>query len=603
MKKNVVILAMSTLPYAGPKASRFAWQKEDREGTEYYSQLEPISTMIRQREGSLDRVIILATRDSREVKEYTACNLKTSAVDYYLQRMNLDKDAAVIIDVEEDDFIPAISNTVTAIRKYWEENNADVNLWIDTQGSFRNINLVLNAVITLLEQDKIVPRGIYSMNFNFNNKVQRIVDQTETYKIFHFVSGINEFTRSGRAEQLTDYYRQTGKTVPEVIRIMEKIAEAIQMCNMNDFDRYLNELRMFYNRSADQMAGLLGIFREQIENDYGKLLAEQCTGLDVVEWFYKKGFYQQAITYIEAKLPKEWVEKKIISYSFTKEKITEENWKNKKDLNGETSKLVSELKVKLNKTYEEDVNVVIGTMIRDIFWWRGFYIEKKDLPNGYFVDLQRLNTGRDRAYKEADDLNNIDIKIKYQTIGFLHLDICCKEKNSVMDMLLLYKLLKAERNNFNHMSESAVRADRDYLGKAIDTFLKIGKQVYECKNRKIFVNCTNHPSASWPEPQRAAAMEYGSIIDVAFPEVDPELSDDRLEALADETFRRIMECAPAAVMCMGEFVVCYRIIQKLKEREIPVLASCSQRQSVERRQEDGSVHKESVFVFRGFRKY
>ena len=158
MKKNVVILAMSTLPYAGPKASRFAWQKEDREGTEYYSQLEPISTMIRQREGSLDRVIILATRDSREVKEYTACNLKTSAVDYYLQRMNLDKDAAVIIDVEEDDFIPAISNTVTAIRKYWEENNADVNLWIDTQGSFRNINLVLNAVITLLEQDKIVPR-------------------------------------------------------------------------------------------------------------------------------------------------------------------------------------------------------------------------------------------------------------------------------------------------------------------------------------------------------------------------------------------------------------------------------------------------------------
>ena len=43
-------------------------------------------------------------------------------------------------------------------------------------------------------------------------------------------------------------------------------------------------------------------------------MTEECTGLDVVEWFYKKKFYQQAITYIEAKLPQEWVDMKLITY-------------------------------------------------------------------------------------------------------------------------------------------------------------------------------------------------------------------------------------------------------------------------------------------------
>lgn len=48
-----------------------------------------------------------------------------------------------------------------------------------------------------------------------------------------------------------------------------------------------------------------------------------------------------------------------------------------------------------------------------------------------------------------------------------------------MDMLLLYKLLKNERNNFNHMSDSSLRADQNTLGQAIRMFIECGRKVYE----------------------------------------------------------------------------------------------------------------------------
>lgn len=53
----------------------------------------------------------------------------------------------------------------------------------------------------------------------------------------------------------------------------------------------------------------------------------------------------------------------------------------------------------------------------------------------------------------------------------------CEEE--IMDMLLLYKLLKNERNNFNHMSERKNRADQETLGRVINLFIKVGKEVYQ----------------------------------------------------------------------------------------------------------------------------
>ena len=450
-KKNLVVLAMSTLP-TNVKAYKFIWDGIEKE-YEYYGQLEPISTMIREREGGLDKVIILATEETKVEKEIKAEDKlldgkKTSAVKFYLERMNLTEEDVEIVDVKEQDVVPAIANTVEKIRKYWEEQKENVNLWIDTQGSFRNINLVLNAVITLLEPDKIVPSGIYAMNYNSSrNSAQRIVDQTNTYKIFQFVSGVNEFTRSGRAEQLVDYYEKTKSDTPGEIQIMEKIGESIQMCDMLAFDEELKNFRKFREEEKQKKEQeediLLGIFDAQIQRDYGKLLEKDCTGLDVIEWFHKKGFYQQAITYLESKMPEEWIKKEIISY---------------KDPQNELGKL----KKRLKKEYEKDSNMVISQMAFECCSWNGFYFKGKQ------NDLEKLEQG----FKKR----NIDnIKIEQD----IEITINCKNKEKVMKMILLYKILKNERNNFNHMSENGKRASKEKLKKAIGIFIETGREVYQ----------------------------------------------------------------------------------------------------------------------------
>lgn len=218
MQKNVVVMAMSTLALGRRKegeipkipAYRFGYPGGPEEGEEYYSQVEPSSKMILEKEGSLDKIIILATKESKndETFQYKDEIRTMNAIDFYLERLEItDREKVKIIDLAEENLTPAISETINTIRSIWNESetNNKPKLWIDTQGGFRYISLVINAVISLLKtsgEERIEPRGIYSLNFTNGKPVKPIVDQTNTYQIFQFVSGINEFTRYGRAEQL-----------------------------------------------------------------------------------------------------------------------------------------------------------------------------------------------------------------------------------------------------------------------------------------------------------------------------------------------------------------------------------------------------------------
>lgn len=473
MKKNIIVLTMSTLG-GTVQSYRFSYKKDDEKGTKYYSQLEPVSKMILEREGSLDKIIILATKatktkqefilESEEKTEKRTC----SAIDFYKERMGLkDEEKVEIVDLNEEEFTPAIFNAVEIIRSLYAEKKPEdeLKLWIDTQGGFRNITLVRNAIISLLKSDNIEPSGIYSVKFSRGEPLQKIINETETYKIFQFVSGINEFSRYGRAEQLEDYYNSISLSdKPEVIGKMKEITEAIQMCNMIEFEEHLKELRsLVENRIDVSEKSLLNIFWKQIENDYGQLLKESCTGLDIVEWFYKKKFYQQAITYIESKLPREWVERGILSCKVSKSRL-------------------NDLKTYLNKEWAKDENMIIDGIGIQCFKWNSIKESGKDANE--FDDRSKLKNARTDGYKTVKRkwsvrnsyYNKIEKKSKviWSTISIKN----GVNADTVMDMILLYKLLKNERNKFNHMSDKNDRADQLLLGKVIRLFIECGREVY-----------------------------------------------------------------------------------------------------------------------------
>ena len=120
----------------------------------------------------------------------------------------------------------------------------------------------------------------------------------------------------------------------------------------------------------------------------------------------------------------------------------------------------------------------------------------------------------------------------------------------------------------------------------------------------IFVNFSNHPSSRWSDEQlKVARQQYGEIVDMPFPALDPYVDERAIAEIGEDCIEKILKLSPCAVMCQGEFTLTFYVVNRLINKGISCVSACSERSSVEVMQEDGSVRKESLFLFRGFRKY
>ena len=57
----------------------------------------------------------------------------------------------------------------------------------------------------------------------------------------------------------------------------------------------------------------------------------------------------------------------------------------------------------------------------------------------------------------------------------------------------------------------------------------------------MFINFSNHASTRWGVPQKQAAKKYGEIVDVQFPNVNPEATSEEVHELARVCAEKIME--------------------------------------------------------------
>lgn len=119
----------------------------------------------------------------------------------------------------------------------------------------------------------------------------------------------------------------------------------------------------------------------------------------------------------------------------------------------------------------------------------------------------------------------------------------------------------------------------------------------------MFINLSNHSIANWSAKQLDASKQYGELINMQFPPINPCLTSKELDELVDIYFLKILEFGNPVVMIQGEFVFTYRLVKRLKDEGIMVLASCSERRVVEYIGRDGCTEKRSEFEFAGFRVY
>ena len=117
------------------------------------------------------------------------------------------------------------------------------------------------------------------------------------------------------------------------------------------------------------------------------------------------------------------------------------------------------------------------------------------------------------------------------------------------------------------------------------------------------INFTNHPYNMWEEKQKETAHMYGDIKEIPFPPVDPDYTEEQLDAMANEYKEKILELHDKIVLLQGEFTLSFRLVNLLKKEGLNVVAACSKRNVREWKDDDGKYHKEMLFEFVQFRRY
>ena len=118
----------------------------------------------------------------------------------------------------------------------------------------------------------------------------------------------------------------------------------------------------------------------------------------------------------------------------------------------------------------------------------------------------------------------------------------------------------------------------------------------------MFVNYTNHHSGNWNKKQLDEAQKYGEIIDMAFPQVNPNCCEKELLSIAQTEAGKIIDLHPDCVLCQGEMTLCFAIVDILLKNGVDVVSACSQRNTVEQKVGD-TIKKIVEFDFVRFRKF
>jgi len=500
--KNVLIMAMSTIS-PNVRTTMFSYKTKDGKAGSVIGryQLDPIPKMLSIELGKvgecLDRVIMLCTEKVKEETTFTTeedgKHEDESPIDYFKEQIKnyknpevLDDDFYSMITVNENKPEEGVNKAVQAIRKIKGEDNVEMRLYLDTHGGLRGVQRVLEATISLLKLEGISIENTYSVEYveyvenGVNKKKSEIRSEEENMRIYDFVSGIHEFSSSGRTDSLIQYIPRDNK----LVNAMTKISNSIQWCSVKKFEEGLTELREELKRNADE-DGYLKIFKEYIEKDYGVLIRANSV-IDEIEWCLKKHYYQQAVSLLESRMSQYYITNGWISNNITGG--TNTNWQ----YNQHRNQYELQVNGRINRfTLNEIFNSVIndrrdinGNNLKDIItlWDRKFnqlsarILEEKriklDSSKTQFIGFDDSDTA---ILKEVFRDFTVDYRSSDSELidGFIINNKILNNREMFryfMAIMALHKNLKMVRNEMNHIDRFTYDPEKVKL--AMDYFIK-----------------------------------------------------------------------------------------------------------------------------------
>lgn len=485
-ERNVLVLALSKFAKSGyRKANQFVCKDGNFIVNGVY-QMDPVLNMLKKQGKKFDCIVLLATKETIEDSDVVFAAdseeklYHTSPITYFLteHRDIVEKEfedhsqfAVAVTDAVHH--AEALGKIVGFFRKM--SSQSKVKLYLDTHGGFRALQVYEEAILSLLRYENIELEAAYEVQYGGENELSTIGND-ETMKIFNFVSAMNEFLNCGRMESIEAYFSEESmKENQELISAIRQISEGLQSGNMGWFTKGLEKLKKFRSEKKQPKDPYLKLFEQQIFEDYGRMLSNESDDREIIKWCINKGLIQQALTLVESRHPDIMLKKKLITvtpngYDYIAKKKQEQSFKyySKADL--------------VRDTFKGDLFDSI--IKKDNFSERFNEInEFTDISKDIVACLEeKLNTSElTSLVKKAENI--IGDRKKGDILAEGAVKYATTDAELLCEMIWMYKVLRACRNEANHSKEDSSYGIRS-IKKALQYYLWLMDKILEKQKKQ-----------------------------------------------------------------------------------------------------------------------
>lgn len=231
---------------------------------------------------------------------------------------------------EEIDIVKSVMTCYEYLLNLSKEN--DVNIYIESNGSFRPVMVMLTSLTNVLEKnsERIHVKSIYSM---VKTKVTKIDDSKMIYASAELISAVDEFVYYGKSRSMKEYFKENcekccdenkdeiKRDIMELIESVESIASNLNLCRTQFvFKAFYDEHnsikhkmdcfnKKYKNREEIPVVRIFMFVLKYIEEQFAILYPEGYENkyyanlMNVIEWCYKKDYLQQALTFCSETIP------------------------------------------------------------------------------------------------------------------------------------------------------------------------------------------------------------------------------------------------------------------------------------------------------------
>ena len=382
------------------------------------------------------------------------------------------------------------------------ERSADINvkdgadIFLCMQNSEAPIIMDIFNLINLtkaIPNNRLEVRKIVTTTCRPTAVADEITDGTSSQYAADLLAGTTAFLNYGKAESIVRYWKQAAvdnPTIDRVVYAMRNIDTGISLCDINDIERGIRSLRALLS-DRESIGGdtpieqLFEILLECIHRDYGRLIeTDEIEFIDLVRWAYRKEFWQQTLTLIESRAPRDFIEKGFYYYCDSEDR-------------------------------KEQVAKIFGGIYCNL---KPFEKYKLDDVSHYYVKYYNRNKGshqrhgkeyiHDYARLRAGELDS-------QNPNEIRACTACPDRSAVEDLLFAYYYLGDVRNATNHavdtfdafyeiMKDSDSSERMDVIQQSITYFLHCYDRVARLvKGREVnVIQVTAEEIAKYADEQR-----------------------------------------------------------------------------------------------------